>query len=311
MSSSTTSETCSVVDNEGGALGGGVSIPEITSYPASESVTSNSPEVQRPATPLITANLASHAGSATTPGDSGTSGSVGSSSFDLLDEAEQAEILAMSRLQRRAEYSAARAEGRSARRTGTTRGRDTSVDSAVTVSLSSSDSSSTQSLVADFENLAMTTQSAASNPTRTTTRSTAAALASLHYNLAFARELAAYLRSKTAGTPEIRGLRGWQVLARAGGVTDISNSIPEIIRVSNTYFLSTLVHELKLTTSQAIKTRFVNIYDVLAALESGRVATGFAHAGELALYTFRNGKIMGKAQAKAKQMLKVFLKELA
>jgi hypothetical protein len=309
MSSSTTSETCSVVDNEGGALGGGVSIPEITSYPASESVTSNSPEVQRPATPLITANLASHAGSATTPGDSGTSGSVGSSSFDLLDEAEQAEILAMSRLQRRAEYSAARAEGRSARRTGTTRGRDTSVDSAVTVSLSSSDSSSTQSLVADFENLAMTTQSAASNPTRTTTRSTAAALASLHYNLAFARELAAYLRSKTAGTPEIRGLRGWQVLARAGGVTDISNSIPEIIRVSNTYFISTLVQAdhfpgLQNQIRQHLRrARGAGIRSRCHWLRP-RWPVGIVYLPE------RENHGEG-ARAKAKQMLKVFLKELS
>ena len=239
MSSSTTSETWSVVDDEGGALGGVVLIPEITSCPASGSITSNSPEVQTPGKPLTTANLASHTGPATTPGDSGTSRSVGSSSFDLLDGDEQAEILAMSRLQRHVEHSAARAEGRSARRIDTTRSRDSSVDSAVAGSSFSSDSS-TQSLVVVLENLGMTAQSTASNPTRTTTRSTAAALVAPPYNLAFARELAAYLRSKIEGTPEIRGLRGWQVLARAGGVTGISNSIPEIIRVSNTYFLLSL-----------------------------------------------------------------------
>jgi hypothetical protein len=63
-------------------------------------------------------------------------------------------------------------------------------------------------------------------------------------------------------------------------------------------------------SSQAIKAQFVNLYDVLSALETGSVAKGFAHAGALALHTFHNGKTMPKSQAKAKQMLKVFLKEL-
>jgi hypothetical protein len=206
MSDSGSIETWAFLDDddEASAPGGAPLIPII--------VTLASPEV-----PLTTANLTSHAGSVKSGGpDAPEDESITSSAFELLDEEEQDEILAMGRLQRRAEYSAARSEGRSARRAITT------------------GPNAVGMLVSTLSKLqiGMAASCAARNTTHSSTRPTPVVPAAPENDLVFARALAAYLRSKTEGTPEVRGLRGWQILAQAGGVTVISNSIPEIIRVS-------------------------------------------------------------------------------
>lgn len=108
-----------------------------------------------------------------------TSESLTSFVFGLLDDKDQAKIMAMDRWQRLAKYKACRAEGRSAHRSP--RSRDPKAD--------------VQSLVAGLINITVTPQTAACkfDTKAATTRSTALILAAPQADLVFARELAAYL----------------------------------------------------------------------------------------------------------------------